>query len=194
MKPIKIILAIALGMSLLLNIYFAVRINNITSSINNANPGIVENESSLNPFVNLDNFENEVGRLLLFEDFFEVSSPSTDDIGVDSARIFSQNYANKLSHSTIKDSTRAVWFSIPKIISAIMTQNNLPRIQNPKVELANAGIYIYLGKYGPNDKYPYQTTFIIQPGLNDKLVSKDFVYNFGDLCPKNCPDDKYIIE
>ncbi len=192
MKNILIIISLVLAFSLALNIIFILRIKSINAAFSKKQ-SLHEDNFFRNPLEELEDLNDELKRFKLFESYFKKMSPPTEKIDPNPAKQITSNYRSNISNSSNRDSTKAVWFEISKILGSLMKQKNLENIYDPEKQLKFAGFYAYLGRYGATDKHPYQTTIIIQPGIDSLTVDTNFIYNFGGLCPKNCPNDKFLL-
>jgi len=153
------------------------------------------------PSKDLAGFNSSVAAFL--EKIESVESPQTKKITPEKARSLHQHYIqNKKDYN--KDTTRAVFISLPKLFKTMAEKTKIGNTVDYESffnSLANSSFYAYLGKYDENytplgnGKYEHpkdQTTIIIQLSDNNGLVEGYDIYDFGSLCPPNCPRPEQI--
>ena len=153
------------------------------------------------PSEDLADFNSSVAAFL--EKIESVESPQTEKITPEKAKSLHQHYI-KNKQDYIKDTTRAVFISLPKLFKTMAEKTKTGNTVDFKSffdSLANSSFYAYLGKYDENytplgnGKYEHpkdQATVIIQLAKTDGSIVNNEIYDFGSLCPPNCPKPEQI--
>lgn len=149
------------------------------------------------PSKDLAGFNSSVAAFL--EKIESVESPQTEKITPDKAKSLHHYYMNNRANKGV-DLTRSVFISSPLLFKTFIDRcKNGTNIDYQCFfdTLTNSSFYAYLGKYDQNTSrnptHPTgQTTVIIQLAKTDGSIVNNEIYDFGSLCPPNCPKPEQI--
>ena len=116
--------------------------------------------------------------------------PDTQPISLQLAK----DYVNEslVAREPLGDTVAAVVLELPDLLRRLA--QHYPGTQHRVSDLINSELVVYLAKYPVGHPKEGLSTVIVQglrnTGTQERVTP---LYNFGDLCPRDCPDN-YILD